>query len=219
MSLTLHHLDDSRSIRILWLLEEAGLPYRLVRYQRDAQTRLAPPSLKAIHPLGKSPVIEDDGRVITESGAIVQYLIARHARYLAPAEDTAEYLDYLQWIHFAESSAMLPVLLKIFEAFECKTGTRLNFLPGYTEDEFTKVFAFLDQALASREFIVGDHLSGADIMLGFVVGIVTERFGLGATHPHLQRYAQRLQQLPGWQRAQAIEAEWAGQDRIERSEE
>lgn len=206
MALTLHHLNDSRSVRILWLLEEAGIPYELVRYQRDATTHLAPPSLKAIHPLGKSPVIEDAGKVISESGAIVEYLIARYAPHLAPAADTPEYIDYLQWIHFAESSAMLPVLLKIFGQFEQKTGTRLNFLEGYADDEFAKVFRFLNDTLATKRFIVGDSLSGADFMLGFVINIALEQLAAGERFPHIQRYAQRLKSLPGWQKVQDIEA-------------
>ena len=206
MALTLHHLNDSRSVRILWLLEEAGIPYELVRYQRDAKTHLAPESLKAIHPLGKSPVIEENGKIIAESGAIVEYLIARYAPHLAPAADTPDYIDYLQWVHFAESSAMLPVLLKIFGEFEQKTGTRMNFLAGYADTEFEKVFGFLNETLATRQFIVGDALSGADIMLGFVVNTALDQLNAGERFPHLQRYAQRLKSLPGWQKVQEIEA-------------
>lgn len=206
MALTLHHLNDSRSVRILWLLEEAGIPYELVRYQRDAKTHLAPESLKAIHPLGKSPVIEEKGKIIAESGAIVEYLIARYAPQLAPAADTPDYIDYLQWVHFAESSAMLPVLLKIFGEFEQKTGTQMNFLADYADTEFGKVFGFLNETLADRQFIVGDSLSGADIMLGFVVNTALDQLNAGERFPHLQRYAQRLKSLPGWQKVQEIEA-------------
>ena len=206
MALTLHHLNDSRSVRILWLLEEAGIPYQLVRYQRDAKTHLAPESLKAIHPLGKSPVIEENGKIIAESGAMVEYLIARYAPHLAPAADTPDYIDYLQWVHFAESSAMLPVLLKIFGNFEEKTGTQLNFLAGYADNEFAKVFGFLNDTLAGRQFIVGDSLSGADIMLGFVVNTALDQLNAGDRFPHLQRYARLLKSLPGWQKVQDIEA-------------
>ncbi|MFJ5508894.1 glutathione S-transferase family protein [Pectobacterium jejuense] len=206
MGLKLHHLNDSRSVRILWLLEEAGIPYELVRYQRDEKTHLAPASLKAIHPLGKSPLLEEDGKIIAESGAIVEYLINRHARHLAPDANTAEYIDYLQWIHFAESSAMLPVLLKIFGEFEKNTGTTLNFLEDYADNEFEKVFSFLDDSLSSREFIVGDTLSGADIMLGFVINTVVARLVPGERFPNIQRYSQRLKNLPSWQKVQAIES-------------
>lgn len=206
MALTLHHLNDSRSVRILWLLEEAGIPYELIRYQRDIKTHLAPASLKAIHPLGKSPVIEENGKIIAESGAIVEYLIARYAPHLAPAADTTDYIDYLQWIHFAESSAMLPVLLKIFGEFEQKTGTQMNFLADYADNEFGKVFGFLNDTLADRQFIVGDSLSGADIMLGFVVNTALDQLNAGERFPHLQRYAHGLKSLPGWQKVQDIEA-------------
>lgn len=206
MGLTLHHLNDSRSVRILWLLEEAGIPYELVRYQRDAKTHLAPESLKAIHPLGKSPVIEENGKIIAESGAIVEYLTARYAPHLAPATDTPDHIDYLQWVHFAESSAMLPVLLKIFGEFEQKTGTQMNFLADYADNEFDKVFGFLNATLADRQFIVGDSLSGADIMLGFVINAAQDQLDAGERFPHLQRYAQRLKSLPGWQKVEEIEA-------------
>lgn len=206
MALTLHHLNDSRSVRILWLLEEAGIPYKLVRYQRDATTHLAPPSLKAIHPLGKSPVVEIDGKVIAESGAIVEYLVARHAPHLAPAADSPDYIEYLQWIHFAESSAMLPVLLKIFGEFEKRTGTTLNFLETYSDNELEKVFSFLDQTLASREFIVGNTLSGADIMLGFVVSTAIDQLGIGERFLNISNYAQRLKKTASWLKVQAIES-------------
>lgn len=207
MAITLHHLNDSRSIRILWLLEEMGVPYTLVKYQRDPQTHLAPPALKAIHPLGKSPVIEDDGRVIAESGAITEYLIQRYARSLAPQISDPAYCDYLQWIHFAESSAMVPVLLKIFNEFEMHTGTHLNFLQGYADNEFSKVFDFLEQTLADKTYIVGDTLTGADIMLGFVISTTLDKLSEKGRYPAMQRYVERLQQSASWQRAAQIEAE------------
>lgn len=206
MAVILHHLNNSRSVRILWLLEEAGITYDLVRYQRDAKTHLAPDSLKKIHPLGKSPIIEIEGQVIAESGAIVEFLIARFAPHLAPAADTPQYTEYLQWIHFAESSAMLPVLLKVFGAFEKKTGTQLNFLENYAEAEFNKVFTFLNETLAEREFITGDILSGADIMLGFSVSTAMDQLNDGNRFPHINRYAERLRKTESWQRVQAMES-------------
>ena len=177
--ITLHHLNASRSLRILWLLEEIGEPYTLIRYQRVPVTRLAPASLKNIHPLGKSPVIEFDGQVLVESGAIVEYLIRRFAPQLEPAFNSPDYLQYLQWIHFAESSAMVPVLLKLFTQFEINAGTQLKFLDGYTQTEFEKVLGFLDSTLANRTFIVGDTLSGADFMLAFVAITVIEQMRQG----------------------------------------
>ncbi|MEI7063233.1 glutathione S-transferase [Dickeya chrysanthemi] len=206
MGIKLHHLNDSRSMRILWLLEEAQLPYELVRYRRNPTTQLAPEELKAIHPLGKSPVVEIDGKVIVESGAIVEYIIGKYAPHLAPDAQEACYVDYLQWIHFAESSAMLPVLLKVFNQFEKQSGQTLQFLDAYAETEFRKVFAYLDDYLASREFIVGQRLTGADFMLGFVVKLVTERFNLGQQYPNILRYATRLFDTPSWQKAQRLES-------------
>ena len=141
--ITLHHLDQSRSFRILWLLEEIKQPYELKRYYRDSNTHLAPDSLKTIHPLGKSPVLEWDGKVIAESGAIVELLIQKLAPHLAPDMNEAAYVDYLQWIHFSESSAMLPFLLKTFNAIETQQGTELVFLENYTQVEFDKVFGHL----------------------------------------------------------------------------
>ena len=205
--ITLHHLNASRSQRILWLLEEIGEPYTLIRYQRDPATRLAPASLKNIHPLGKSPVIELDGQVLVESGAIVEYLIRRFAPQLEPAFNSPDYLQYLQWIHFAESSAMVPVLLKLFTQFEINAGTQLKFLDGYTQTEFDKVLGYLDSVLANRTFIVGDTLSGADFMLAFVAITVVEQMKCGAQYPHLQAYLQRLAELDSWKRALKLERE------------
>jgi glutathione S-transferase len=207
--ITLHHLNASRSLRILWLLEEIGQPYTLVRYQRDAATHLAPDSLKHIHPLGKSPVIEFEGQVLVESGAIVEYLIRRFAPQLEPAFSSPEYLQYLQWIHFAESSAMVPVLLKVFTQFEANAGTQLKFLDGYTQTEFEKVLGFLDIVLADKTFIVGNTLSGADFMLAFVAITVVEQLGAGAQYPHLAAYLQRLTALDSWKRALALEHQGA----------
>ena len=117
MTLIVHHLNNSRSQRILWLLEEIGVPYEIKFYDRDPVTNLAPPELVAIHPLGKSPVLEDDGRVIIESGAITEYLCERHGGgHLVPERGTDEHVSHLEWLHFAEGSAMTPILLRIYTA-------------------------------------------------------------------------------------------------------
>ncbi|POF55596.1 glutathione S-transferase, partial [Vibrio vulnificus] len=184
--ITLHHLNKSRSKRIIWLLEELGVDYQVVAYQRDSVTFLAPPELKAIHPLGKSPVIEADGKVIAESGAITEYLIAKHAPLrLAPAPESAEYVEYLQWLHFAESSGILPLLLKVFLT---KDGTQTQFLAQYADAEINKVVGYLDQSLQGKNYLVGETLSGADIMNSFIVEIV-QQFGLLEQYPNLARYA------------------------------
>lgn len=203
--ITIHHLNASRSLRILWLLEEMGARYELIRYQRDPVTHLAPESLKNVHPLGKSPVIEIEGQVLAESGAIVEYLIRRFASDLEPAFNSPDYPQYLQWIHFAESSAMVPILLKIFTQMEANEGTQLKFLEGYTQTEFDKVLGFLDGMLVDKNFIVGNKLSGADFMLAFVAITVVEQLGAGAQYPHLDAYLQRLTALDSWKRAREIE--------------
>lgn len=201
----LHHLNASRSIRILWLLEEIGEPYELIKYTRDAKTHLAPASLKAIHPLGKSPVIELDGQVIAESGAMVEVLIKRLAPHLAPAEGSAAYIDYLTWIHFAESSAMLPFLLKIFNQYETQSGTDLKFLNSYAETEFNKVFAHINNHLEGRNFLVEERLTGADFMLGFVVQGALNNLKGAQAFPHIERYIRNLESISSYQRALAKE--------------
>lgn len=203
--ITLHHLNASRSLRILWLLEEIGEPYTLVNYQRNPATHLAPDALKKIHPLGKSPVIEIDGHVLVESGAIVEYLIRRFAPRLEPDFSSPDYLPYLQWLHFSESSAMVPVLLKIFTQFELNAGTQLAFLDGYTQTELDKVLGYLDEFLADKTFLVGNTLSGADFLLAFVAITVVEQLELGGQYPNIAAYLQRLTALDSWTRAQALE--------------
>ena len=188
--IVLHHLNKSRSQRIIWLLEELGLPYQIKAYQRDATSFLAPPELKAIHPLGKSPVTE--------------YLIARHApERLAPATDNPDYPEYLQWIHFAESSGILPLLLDMFVR---KDGSPMRFLPGYAQAECAKVLGYLNEVLATRHYLVGDRLSGADIMNSFLVDLLAQG-GQLAQFPHLEAYWQRLNSHPARQKAAALERE------------
>ncbi|RMQ47649.1 hypothetical protein ALQ04_04095 [Pseudomonas cichorii] len=201
----LHHLNQSRSIRVLWLLEEIGVPYEIELYRRDSKTHFAPESLKAIHPLGKSPVIELDGKVVAESGAITEILVERFAPHLAPARNSDEYLEYLQWMHFSESSAMLPPLLKIFAQRETAT---LTFLPGYAQVECRKVFGYLDSQLENRTFLVGDRLSGADFMMLFVAELV-ERLEKPEAYANIQRYLATLKNLESWKKAQAREVEFA----------
>lgn len=203
--ITLHHLDQSRSFRILWLLEEIKQPYQLQRYYRDLTTHLAPESLKTIHPLGKSPVIEWQGKVIAESGAIVELLIQRLAPHLAPDINDAIYADYLQWIHFAESSAMVPFLLKTFNQIEARHGTKLVFLENYTQVEFDKVFGFLNDYLKDKNFLVDDRLTGADFMMGFGLHGLIHHMEQGENYPYIKSYVERLSSLPSWKAAEKIE--------------
>ena len=202
----LHHLNQSRSLRTLWLLEELGVPYEVVSHQRDAKTHLAPESLKAVHPLGKSPVIEMDGQIYAESGAITELLIERFApEHLRPATDSSDYGYYLQWIDFAESSLMLPLMLELFTK---KAGIDDNeFLNGYIDTEKTRLFEYLDASVEGKSFIVGDKLSGADFMLSFDLIILAKRQKLDA-YPHIRQYAEALASLDSYQRAMQLEAKY-----------
>ncbi len=199
----LHHLNQSRSKRIIWLLEELGLEYQVVPYRRDSVTFLAPPELKSVHPLGKSPVIEDGEEVVTESGAITEYLIERYgADQLAPKRGSKAYTDYIQWLHFAESSAILPLLLKMFVA---KDGAKTNFLADYANAECVKVMGYFDQRLAGKTYLVEERLTGADIMMSFIVELVA-RFGLIERFPNIQRYAQTLSEHEKFRVAEQLES-------------
>lgn len=205
MSIILHHLNASRSFRILWLLEEINQPYELKSYFRDKTTNLAPQELKNIHPLGKSPVIELNGKVIAESGAIVEILIEKFAPQLMPAKDSDSYLDYLQWVHFSESSAMVPYLLNIFNSIELKNGTQLKFLDQYARTELDKVFSYLDQQLVGKKFLVGDCLTGADFMIGFVVYGLINSLNIRSKYLNIEQYVKSLENLESWQKAMSIE--------------
>lgn len=202
----LHHLNQSRSLRILWLLEELGQPYEVVSYQRDATTHLAPESLKQVHPLGKSPVIELDGQVVAESVAITELLIDRFAAdTLRPAPDSVEYAQYLQWMNFAESSLMVPMLLELFTQ---AAGVADNeFLKGYIAKEKKNLLSYLNDEFEGKSFIVADKLTGADFMLSFDL-IMLEQRGILAQYPNIAAYAQQLAKLDSYQRALQLEAQY-----------
>ncbi len=196
--IVVHHLNDSRSQRILWLLEELGLPYEIKPYQRDAQTRLAPPELKQVHPLGKSPVVTDGNRTIIESGAIIDYLIRRHGGgRLQPAPETPAYDEYVQWMHYAEGSAMLPLMLNLYVA---RLGEAAAPLMPRIESEIANHLAYIDSALKGRQFLVGDSLTGADIQMSFV-GEVAGAFGKRAQYPNLDAWIKRLHERPAYKKA------------------
>lgn len=202
----LHHLNQSRSLRILWLLEELGVSYTVISHQRDAKTHLAPESLKAVHPLGKSPVIEMDGQLYTESGAITELLIERFApEHLRPSIDSIDYGTYLQWIHFAESSLMLPLLLELFTK---KAGINDNeFLDDYIAEEKHKLLSYLNDEVADKAFIVGNRLSGADFMLSFDLIMLAKREML-EDYPSIKQYALQLASLDSYQRTMRLEANY-----------
>ncbi len=196
--LTVHHLNDSRSQRILWLLEELGVPYEIKKYSRDAETRLAPPELKQIHPLGKSPVITDNGRTIIESGAIVDYIIRHHGGgRLQPAANTAAYDEYQQWLHYSEGSAMLPLMLNLYVSRLGDAGAPLK---PRIDSEIANHLGYIDKSLAGKQFLVGDSLTGADIEMSFV-GEVAGAFGVRASYPNLDAWTKRLHERPAYKKA------------------
>jgi glutathione S-transferase len=196
--IVVHHLNESRSQRILWLLEELSLPYEIKKYQRDAQTRLAPPELKAIHPLGKSPVITDDGRVIAESGAIVDYIIRRHGGgRLQPDPGSAQYDDYVQWLHYSEGSAMLPLLLKLYVSRLGDAGAPL--MPRI-DGETANHLGYIDAHLKGRDYLLGGALTGADIQGSFVGELAAARGNISA-YPNLDAWVRRFQARPAYKKA------------------
>jgi glutathione S-transferase len=195
--LKVHHLNNSRSQRILWLIEELGVDYEIVFYQRDATTRLAPDSLKAIHPLGKSPVITDQDKTVAESGAIIEYLIDTYgAGRLRPAAGTADYIAYQHWLHFAEGSAMLPLMLALYTS---RLGEAAAPLAPRIQSEIANHLGYMAAHLAGRSFLVGDSLTGADINNVFVLEAAASANRLLA-YPNLGDYLARMQARPAYQR-------------------
>lgn len=211
--ITVHHLNNSRSQRILWLLEELELPYEIRRYDRDPQTLLAPPSLQEVHPLGKSPVITDDGWTLAESGAIIEYLVERHGHgRLAPAPGTPARLRYRYWLHYAEGSAMPPLLLKlVFDRVE--SGPMPFFArpiaraivrrarSSFIEPQIARHLDYLEAELSKFRWFAGDEFSAADVQMSFPLEAAAKRAGLDASRPRLQDFLSRIHARPAYQRA------------------
>jgi glutathione S-transferase len=196
--LTLHHLNDSRSQRILWLLEELGAPYEMVCYQRNPQTRLAPPELAKIHPLGKSPIIVDGDIRIAESAAIVDYLIRRYGKgAMMPAQGSAEHEAYNEWLHYSEGSAMLPLMLNLYVSRLKEAGSPLH---PRIDSELANHLGYTDGALQGREFFVGSSLTGADIQMSFV-GEMAKVFDKLGPYPNLAAWLSRMHARPAFQRS------------------
>ena len=196
--IVVHHLNNSRSQRVLWLLEELGLPYEIQKYQRDATTNLAPPELLKVHRLGKSPVITDGPNTIIESGAILEYIVRKYGKgKLAPAESSPDWPRYLQLMHYAEGSAMLPVMLKLYTSRLGEAGAPLA--PRITS-EIENHFGFLDGELANAEYFVGKELSAADINLSFPIQAARLLHGLDK-FPNLARFLDRMHARPAYRRA------------------
>lgn len=212
--ITLYALKQSRAYRIAWLLELLNLPYQAEIIERDAATSLAPERLRTLHPLGKSPLIDDNGRVLAESGAIVEYLLARYGqdRPLKPSADSPDYPDYLFWLHYAEGSLMpLLVMSLVFRKiderkmpFFAKPVARK--ITGGVRDAFLQPqlklhLEFVEQQLADRTWLLGDELSGADIMMSFPLQATLSRTPLAL--PNIAAYVARIESDPAYQRAQA----------------
>ena len=194
----LHHLEQSRSQRIVWLLEELGVDYELVHYERDPATRRAPATLKAVHPLGKSPLLEDGDVLLPESGAIVDYLGCRYGNgELSPGRDDPDFPDYLQWLHFAEGSGMFPLLLDMFLEMAGKSaaGLKQHFVA-----ELESSLRYMNEELASRDHFVGDRFSAADVLMTFVLEFASTRTDL-AEWPNLEAYVSRMHARPAYLRA------------------
>ena len=194
----IHHLNNSRSQRILWLAEELGRPYEIVPYQRDATTRLAPPALKQVHPLGKSPVIDDEGRVVAETGAILEYLVRKYDDgTLAPPvdPDSADYRAYLHWMHFAEGSAMLPLMLALYTG---RLGDAAAPLQPRIMSEIDNHLGYMNEALAGKDYLVGNTFSAADVQNSFTLEAAAMRLG---ALPNLKRALGVWQARPAYKRA------------------
>ena len=194
--LTVHHLNDSRSQRVLWLLEELGTPYEIRHYARNATTRLAPPELMAVHPLGKSPVVEDDGLTVIESGAIVDYIIRRHGGgRLQPAAGTRDYEVYNQWLHYAEGSGMLPLMLRLYTG---RLGDAAAPLKPRIDSELANHLGYVNRSLEGRDYLLGSELTGADIQMSFVGEAARD---LRVQYPAMDAWVRRLQARPAYRRA------------------
>ncbi len=211
--ITVHHLNNSRSQRVLWLLEELGVPYEIVKYQRDAATMLAPEALRKIHPLGKSPVLREDGTTVAESGAIIEYLLERHgAGRLMPKPGTPEHLRFRYWLHFAEGSAMPPLLLKlIFDRVESgpmpffvrpiAKGIARKVKALMVEPNLKRQLDFMESELAKSTWFAGNDFSAADIQMSFPVEAAAQRAGLNASRPKLMSFLKTIHARPAYRKA------------------
>ena len=211
--IVVHHLNNSRSQRVLWLLEELGLEYDIKRYERDSKTMLAPPELRAVHPLGKSPVITDGDLTLAESGAIVEYLVERYGEgCFAPSRQMADYLRYRYWLHYAEGSLMSPLLLKlVFDKVETSpmpffVKPIARAISGKVKSSFimpqiTGHLDYLEAELGKAKWFVNDEFSAADVQLSFPLEAAAARGGLDASRPRLMDYLKRIHDRPAYKKA------------------
>jgi glutathione S-transferase len=190
-----HHLENSRSQRVLWLLEELGLPYEVRRYARDPKTMLAPPELKKVHPLGKAPVIEDEGRVIAETGAIVEYLVEKAGGKLGPPGRRDSVLRYRQFLHYAEGSMMPPLLALLVVN---RLGVLGKPAKGTIQRMLDTHLDWLETELATRDWFAGDEFTAADIMMSFPLEASRVRGGLSESRPNLTDWLERIHARPAY---------------------
>ena len=212
--ITVHHLENSRSQRVLWLLEELGLQYRVKRYARDPETKLAPAALRKVHPLGKSPVITDEGLTVAESGAIIEYLVGTYGADsgLLPAAGTPERLRYTYWLHYAEGSAMPPLLLSLifrkmpeapmpFFVRPVIRGIASKVQQSFVAPQLDLHLDFMESELGENEWFTGSRFTAADIQLSFPLEAAAAGGLLGAQRPRLQAFVERAAARPAYQRA------------------
>jgi glutathione S-transferase len=208
-----HHLNNSRSQRVLWLLEELGVPYEVKRYERDAKTMLAPPALLAVHPLGKSPVIVDGDSTIAESGAIVEYLVDRYGGgRLIPAAGTAQRLRYTYWLHYAEGSAMPPLLMKlIFDRVATSPAPwpisaiarriAATVQSSFIGPNLKRHLDYMETELSAHSWFAGDEFTAADVQMSFPLEAAATRAGLDASRPKLWAFLERIHARDAYKRA------------------
>lgn len=196
--LTIHHLNNSRSQKIVWLLEELELPYELVSYQRDPVTLMGPPSLKALHPLGKSPVLDDNGQLLSESGAITQYLLSRYgAGRLAPDPTGPDHLRFLECLYFAVSAGMNPIMIKVYASAFKLSGSAMD---QAATIELECALNYIESLLGDKNWLMGDLFTAADIQISFIPELA-RAVGAGGDHPKIEAWQRRLYARPGFHRA------------------
>jgi glutathione S-transferase len=208
-----HHLNNSRSQRVLWLLEELGVAYEVQRYERDAKTMLAPPALLAVHPLGKSPVIVDGGVTVAESGAIIEYLVSKYGDgRLIPPAGTEQRLRYTYWLHYAEGSAMTPLLLKLVfdristnpapwpvSAIARRIGATVT--NTFIAPNLQRHFDFIESKLNAHTWFAGEQFTAADVQMSFPLEIAVPRAGLNANRPKSIAFLERIHARDAYKRA------------------
>ena len=213
--LTIYHLETSRSDRLVWLLEELGLEYQLKTFERDPQTQRAPAEMRALHPLAKAPMLGDGDRILIESGAIFEYVLGRYgdsapgspsssgkSKNLAPKPSDPDWPEYLQWLHFAEGSAMLPMLLDHFEKAGLCGPVGSSPMAAMARSELDRLFSALDGILAKQEWMAGPRFTAADVMMGWYIEMIEYRGEIGG-YAALQKYVEKIRARPAYQRAKA----------------